>query len=297
MIHSEFPGRLKVWGASTALVAYTLVTGCSPEPIVENDAISDDATAEMFSYDSYDALLNAYVDDTGMVNYRELQANRESLDEFVESLGAIAQAEYETWSAEEQLALWINAYNAITLKYVIDHYPIKRGFSVSAVIYPKNSIRQIPGVWKKLTSDVVGEAYTLNAIEHEILRARYSEPRIHVSIVCASISCPPLRNEAFRAEKLEKQLSDQSRKFFAIEGNFRYDASTNRVYLSSILNWFGEDFVAGYTPDEGFGTHGKVKRAVLNYVSQYVDVENAERLRTRDYAVSYTDYDWSLNEQ
>lgn len=287
---------------ATLLSAALLLAGCGgPSGSTTSTNTPVVAAPEgPFTYDAYDALLNAYVSDEG-VNYVGLKADRADLDGFVAAMGAIEQTTYDGWSEDEQLALWINAYNAITLKYIIDNYPIEKGGIISGAMYPANSIRQISGVWDTLKSAVVGKERTLEAIEHEILRTQFDEPRIHVAIVCASVSCPPLRNEAFAADRLDEQLADQSRQFLASDNNFRIERADGgkkgRVLLSAIFDWFGGDFVNGYAEDGPVSGHSTKERAVLNFVSAYIGEADARYLATESYGIGYQKYDWSLNER
>ncbi len=205
-----------------------------------------------------------------------------------------AAAAVMSWPAK--VALWTNAYNALTLKAIIDHYPIKPGL-ISGIAYPDDSIRQIPGVWDRLEFLVMDRRVTLNEIEHEILRPQFNEPRIHVALGCAAMGCPPLRPEPFTGERLDEQLDDQTRRFLGNPRQFRIDRERGVVYLSSIFQWFGEDFIPTYAPQEGFAGHSDKERTSLNFVSGYLPPEQAEYLRTGDYRIEYLDYDWSLNEQ
>ena len=278
------------------LVAFAVLgcSGAAPQP----EAVAVIESSAEFGYTMYDALLNEHVDDEGMVDYAALKADRETLDQFIASLGAVSVAELKSWSTEAQLAFWINAYNAITLKYIVDNYPIQKGGLISRALYPANSIRQIPGVWDKLQTPVAGAPITLDAIEHEVLRKEFAEPRIHMAIVCASIGCPPLRNEPFVAERLEDQLDEQSRHFLAHPDRFRIDRPSRIVYLSPILDWFGEDFVPVYEPSETLTSgYDSKTAAVLEFVSRYVESAEARLVQSGEYTVKFTDYDWSLNEQ
>ncbi len=250
-----------------------------------------------FDYAVYDALLGEYVDEQGLVDYRSLQAKRSGLDTFIRSMARLSRAEFETWPEQGRLAFWINAYNAITLERIIDHYPIKKGGLIAGLRYPVNSIRQIPGVWKETANTVMGESITLDSIEHDILRVKFKEPRIHASIVCAALSCPPLRNEAFVAERLDEQLDDQSRNFLATETRFRVDRAKKRVYLSPIFDWFGSDFVGVYNTDGKLTAHRKAEDAALEYVSRYIGDEDAQFILSNTYSVVFLDYDWTLNEK
>ncbi len=271
-------------------------------------AVAADGAAQetAFSYDDYAAALTAYVDDQGMVNYQKMKEDSKHLDDFLKAIARLNPKTYASWKEKANVAFWINAYNALTLKAIIDHYPIKAG-GLSGLVYPANSIRQIPGVWDKLQFLVMSEKLTLEEIEHAILRGqdkklverygKFYEPRIHMALVCAAMGCPRLRNEPFVGDRLDVQLDDQSRTFMANPKMFRIDRASGKVHLSSIFKWFGGDFVKGYPPAEGFSDHNKTQKAVLNFSAKYLPQEDAEYLRTGNYKIEYLDYDWSLNEQ
>ena len=278
-------------------LAVVVTAGCNGSGDTRSATPDVAAPDGPFSYALYAHQLAVHVDERGMVDYESLKSNSDLLNQFIAALGAVDAAEFERWSREEQLAFWINAYNAITLKYIVDHYPIKPGGIISSVRFPDESIRQIDGVWTKLTTRVVGEEMTLDHIEHEILRKEFDEPRIHAALVCAAMSCPPLRQEPFVAENIEEQLADQSRRFLADKNRFRIDRDANVIYVSQIFEWFGEDFVGKYTPSSGFEGRNDAERAFLNFASQYVSEEDAAYLRDGDYAVRFIDYDWTLNDQ
>ena len=254
------------------------------------------AFAAGFSYDGYAKTLSAHVDGQGIVNYTGLKADRKGLDAFVSSLAALDPELFGKWSDKEKIAFWINAYNALTLRVIIDNYPIKASF-FSALRFPQNSIRQIKGVWDEIQFPVMGRKMTLDNIEHDTLRSQFDEPRIHVALVCAALGCPPLRNEPYISAKLESQLDDQARRFFKDPGKFRVDREEGRVYLSSIFKWFGGDFVKAYGSGTGFAGKGETERAVLNFASNYLDRDEKSYLEKGGYSISYLPYDWSLNEK
>ena len=254
------------------------------------------APGHAFSYEPFAGALRAYVDDRGLVNYRELKANRQDIDFFAASIASLEPSVYAQWSGNEKIAFLINGYNALTLEAIISNYPIKASLTRS-VLYPRNSIRQIPGVWDKLDFLVMGQRTTLDHIEHEILRKDFNEPRIHVALVCAAMGCPPLRNEPYSGENLDCQLDDQSRKFLASPRRFRIDREKGVVYLSPIFKWYGTDFERRFATNDGVGAHSRAERAVLSYVSDFLSVEDRNYLATRTYSIQYLDYDWSLNEQ
>jgi len=249
-----------------------------------------------FSQDDYASVLKEHVTVDGLVYYGRLKSNRERLDRFVAALRTVGRDAYESWDEEEQVAFWINAYNALTLTAIINHYPIQPVLSESFLI-PRKSIRQIPGVWDELRFMVIRQQLTLNQIEHEILRKQFDEPRIHMALVCAANSCPPLRNEPFDGDRLESQLQDQARRFASDPSKFRIDRARRRVLLSSIFKWYGEDFVSTYGTDADFPGHNAVERSVLNFIGWHLDAKNRDYLIKGRYRVEYLDYDWSLNEQ
>ncbi len=254
------------------------------------------ASAE-YSVDTANALFQEYVDDREGVDYRRLKEHRADLDAFVTSLAALDPAMIAAWPEPDRIAFWINAYNAITLQRIVDHYPIKRGGAISGLRFPESSIRQIGGVWDNITTRVAGSDMTLDHIEHEILRKEFREPRVHAALVCAAKSCPPLRPEAFTGDRLDQQLDDQSRRFLGTPKRFQIDRDKKIVRLSPILKWYGEDFVAAYSPGETIQGHTPAERAALEFVSRYLSAEDAEFIRTQSYRVEFLDYDWSLNER
>ncbi len=247
-------------------------------------------------YDRYRAVLTQFVDADGMVDYRGLEAQRQELDAFVRELARLERSTYRRWNDKQKVAFWINAYNALTLKTIVNHYPIEPTFP-ARLIYPNNSIRQIKGVWDDIGHTVMGEEMTLEEIEHEVLREQFDEPRIHVALVCAAMGCPPLLNEPYRAAELDEQLDGRTRRLLADPKKFRIERGDRRVYLSPIFDWFGKDFIGRYGTDSGFEGHSRAERAVLNYLAGHVDAAERRYLRTGRYKVKYLDYDWSLNEQ
>ena len=218
----------------------------------------------------------------------------------MKSLGEVQESDFQNWTEEQKLSFWINAYNAFTIKAIIDHYPIKRSFSVVGIFYaPSNSILQIKGVWTKLQFRAVGGMVTLDEIEHQILRKKFNEPRIHMAINCASISCPDLSNEAYRADQLEKQLTSASANFVNnSQKGVLIDQESGKVKLSKIFKWFGEDFTQNYGSDILFSEYSLKENAVLNISTQYLESKKArEYVMKHKLKIGYLDYDWQLNEQ
>ncbi|MEA5500628.1 DUF547 domain-containing protein [Limnoraphis robusta Tam1] len=267
-----------------------LISSCATEttPLNINSENSTEsnvtlAATEPFSYQNYQQILSIYVDENGNVNYKALKENRQNLDKFNASLATLSPQSFENWTEKEKIAFWINAYNSLTLLAIIENYPTK-------------SIRDIPGVWTKLQFNVMGKEVTLDEIEHKILRVQFNEPRIHMGLVCASIGCPLLLQEPYTGDKLDEQLDEQTRKFIALNQNFKIDKQNNQVYLSSIFKWFGEDFIPSFKAQDKF-TGSDKERAVLNFVSQYLNESEQKYLINGKYQIKYLDYDWSLNDK
>lgn len=251
-------------------------------------------TALALSWDDYAALLGGRVDDRGLVDYAAIKKSPGRLEATAHSLETLDRADYESWDRDAQIAFWINAYNALTIELIVDHYPIHPSL-LKRLVYPANSIRQIDGAWDKITFPVMGEPVTLNHIEHEVLRKRFKEPRIHAALVCAALSCPPLRRAPFRADSLDAQLDDQVRRFLARPDGLSIDREHGVVRLSAIFDWFAADFVEQYGVDGS--RFDAPTRAVLAFVGRYVSDADRRYLETGDFDVEYFDYDWTLNER
>ncbi len=238
-----------------------------------------------FGYEDYAVVLSTYVDDQGLVNYEALQKNRQELDQFNGAIAIVKPETYNNWTEAEKIAFLINAYNAFTLQSIIDQKPLKK------------SIRDILGVWELNKFAIAGEEKTLNNIEHNTLRVDFNEPRIHAALVCAAMSCPPLRNEPFTAEKLDQQLEDQTQTWLSNPDiGFRIDREAGRVYLSKIFDWFGDDWKRSYAGQYEFAGSDK-ERAALNFISGYLNAADRNYLKQGNYEISYLDYDWALNKQ
>lgn len=250
------------------------------------------------SYSKYNSLLNEYVDNAS-VNYEGFIDSRAEFETFLRTLGSVNENDFENWTQEQKLAFWINAYNAFTIKAIIDHYPIKRSFSLVGIFYaPSDSILQIKGVWTKLQFRAVGRMVTLDEIEHQILRKEFNEPRIHMAINCASISCPNLSNEAYVPQRLEQQLAQASIDFVNNPSKgIHIDEQKGKVKLSKIFKWFGEDFIQNYGSAKLFNNYSLKENAVLNFTAEYLEAQAVkEYLMNNTLKIGYLGYDWHLNE-
>ncbi|MBE1426809.1 hypothetical protein H4684_003484 [Desulfomicrobium macestii] len=224
----------------------------------------------------------------GRVDYPGLQKSPALLDRYLQSTSSVTEAQFKGWNERQQLAFLINLYNAATLRLIIDHYPL-------------DSIKDIgnifKGPWDQKVVSLFGGKTSLNHLEHGIIRKDYSEPRIHVALVCAASSCPALPSSAFTADALDGQLDERARLYLSSPNGLRVDRAAGRVLVSSIFKWFGEDFVPGFSPASGFdGLKGK-ERAVMNFIAKYVSDELRGFFSGGGYDLEYIDYDWSLNKQ
>ncbi len=223
----------------------------------------------------WDELLQRYVDDLGHVNYRRWKAEgADVLRVWLESLADVDLADFT--DADARLALWLNAYNAIAISQVLEVYPI-------ASIRPK--VLGIPNwlsfldFFTRSNSIIGGKKYSLNQIEHAILRPEFAEPRIHFALVCASVGCPLLRRGAYFPESVRTQLEADASRFIHNPDKVRYDAQKKTLYLSKIFKWYGEDFV-------------KAAGSVAEYVGGYLGPEAAVG---DGWAIVFLPYDWNLN--
>lgn len=277
------------------MVAAALLIGLAGDPLSGRAQAREEAK-QPFDYADYAEVLKTYVNDKGTVDYRQLKAHPEKLHAYVDAIARMPRTRYRGWDDHTKIAFWLNAYNGLTLKAIIDNYPIKSSFLRSR-IYPKNSIRQISGVWDKIKFRVMGQNVTLSHIEHEILRAQFNEPRIHTALVCAAMGCPSLRNEPYVGDRLAEQLDDQTRDFLGHRLKFRIDRGKDTVHLSPIFKWFARDFVKSHAPTRKIGRHGSEVAAVLNFVAGYFEGTDKRYILAGGFKVKYLDYDWSLNEQ
>lgn len=248
-----------------------------------------------FDHTLFTAVLETYVNAEGDVDYPALKKSRAGLDAYIQSVEAVRPSDFNGWNEAEQIASMINAYNAKTLQVVIDHYPIKPHWKANMLKHPLG-IRHIDKAWDRFLIRAGGRSLSLNEIEHEVLRKNYREPRVHMALVCASISCPNLRREAYTGDRLAQQLDEQTRQFLASSSKgFRLDAAKGIVWVSALFNWFSRDFVGWAEPAPQLKTYGKTHRGILNFILPYLPEEEGNLLASRTFKVDYLDYDWGLN--
>lgn len=257
----------------------------------END---NAGSKSLFDYSHYKAVLDNYVNEAGMVDYAGLKENPDDLNAYLDGIASLEKQAFDGWPQDEKLAFWINAYNGITLKVIVDHYPIEASF-LGSLRFPKNSIRQIDGAWDEITHQVMGQAMTLDQIEHQTIRVNFDEPRIHFAVNCASMGCPKLKNEVYVGGRLEQQLDEQVNWFVSTPHQFKIEGST--VYLSKILYWYGEDFVSSGSSSGRFSHLSDAERGIMNFLYPYLSEQQQKQIEGKKVNIAYLDYDWSLNEQ
>jgi hypothetical protein len=227
--------------------------------------------------DPWDELLHRYVNAEGRVNYRDW--TRESRSPLLQWLEDISNLDIERYSnSDERLALWINLYNALTIAQVLDRYPIP---SIRPTIL---GVPNWIGFFRFFSRSVyrLGDrAFSLGKIEHDILRREFRDPRIHFALVCASIGCPLLRNQAYRAEIVHDQLAEDARRFIRNPDKVHYNAETGVLYCSKIFKWYRQDFLS-------------VAPSIPDYINAYLEPSDFIPAET---PIRYLPYDWSLNEQ
>ncbi len=258
--------------------------------------ISSNAYCASPDHQLWDRLLQEHVKD-GLVNYRAIKDNPKELNQYLMQIADFPQKELAGLPSPAKIAFYINAYNAITVKRIIDHYPPQKE-GILNLLNPEISIKNISGVWDTIKDRVAGKLLTLDDIEHKILRKKFKEPRVHMALVCASRSCPALPIRAFTADKLEQQLDQSSREFLRDKSRNRPCADCPEVSLSKIFSWYGDDFVGVYKPSQHLiKRHGNKEASVITFIAPYYEEGIKNYLLKGDYEINFLDYDWSLNEQ
>ena len=269
-----------------AAVLFALVVASALAPVPTGAAQSPGFD---HSYNAYARVLARHVE-AGRADYRGLVAERTALAGVAAEFGAVDAGAERGWPRAERLAFWINAYNLFTLQVIVDHYPIRAGWLSRG---PRNSIRQIDGVWDRLTWKAAGRTVTLDDIEHRIIRPDFKEPRIHFAVNCASVGCPPLLGEPYRAADLERQLDANARAYLAsLQG---VQASGRTLSVTSILKWYGDDFVARFGSEPRLGRSPR-DAAILRVVEAFGPPEAAALARDPAVTIAFLGYDWSLND-
>lgn len=233
-------------------------------------------------YSNYGMVLDAYVD-AERFDYVALKANRAALDSFVNQLTTISTEELARMTRDEQMAFWINAYNGLTLRSIIDHYPVK-------------SIKDIDDVWDKTKWLVAGRKVTLDEIEHKILRPDFADARLHFAVNCASVGCPPLADKPYMGITLNAQLDGMARAFVNHPKRTVVDLTTGVITTSELFSWFGEDFLPAYGGHREFDYLKPVEAAIMQFIFAHAESDRLKILTSHDkWRLKYRSYDWSLN--
>lgn len=248
------------------------------------ESTTDDARRK-----NLDQILDLYVRD-GEVYYRALKLERAKLDGYV---SAIANESIDKRTREERLAFWLNAYNALVLRTVIDHYPIA-GRSAD---YPAKSIRQIPGAFERLPHRVAGRTLTLDQIEQTVL-PEFRDPRVYLALGRGAESSGRLRSEAFTPQRLETQLSEVESECVGHGRCFSFDRTTDKMSVSSIFSWREKEFSAAYADKApaAFASRSPIERAILAFVSPKLLATEKEYLEKNTFRIAYLPFDWTLND-
>ena len=236
-----------------------------------------------------DSLLDLYVRN-GEVYYRAIKSERARLDSYIAQL---ANASVDKEPRDEQLAFWLNAYDALVLRTIADHYPIvgKSGD------YPAKSIRQIPGAFERLTHRVAGRTLTLDQIEQTILSG-FHDPRVYFAIGRGAVGSGRLRSEAFTAARLEEQLADVAAECVTRAQCVAIDRGTGRIAISPIFSWREKEFAAAYADKApaAFSARSPIERAAIAFVMPQLLATEKEFLVKNVFQVTYSKFDWTLND-
>jgi hypothetical protein len=238
---------------------------------------------------TFDQLLDLNVR-SGDVYYRALKAQRGKLDGFV---NLMATTPVDKLSREEQLAFWLNAYNALVLKTVIDHYPLL-GKSPD---YPPKSIRQISGAFERLPHRVAGRTLTLDQIEQTVL-ADFHDPRVYFALGRGAAGSGRLRSEAFEPARIGEQLAEIAAECVTRAQCIRIDREAAMVHVSSIFSWREKEFAAAYADKApaAFASRSPIERAIVAYVLPKLLPSEKEFVEKNTFQVVYTPFDWTLND-
>ncbi|MHC4219394.1 MAG: VTT domain-containing protein [Planctomycetota bacterium] len=241
-----------------------------PRAVAMVEVYDQDQDGPRFDHRPFDVLLRKHVDKDGGVDYSGLAGDTDSLDQY---LAAVRGAPFDEMGRDEKLTLLINAYNAFTLRLILDHYPVK---SIKDIPAPKR--------WDDERWNLGGHVWSLNQIEHEQIRPKFKEPRIHFALVCAAVGCPKLRNEAYAADRLEAQLEDQTRYAHGHDRWLKYDRDAHVLWLTKLYDWYGGDFK-------------QAGGSVMAYAAKYSPELGQALEAGRPPKVRWLDYDWTLNDK
>lgn len=281
----------RLQGAFVLVAAAVAMTGCTTLPVPAWQGEGGDAP---FSNTDLDSFLARFVDDAGGVDYPGAKRDRGDLSRYVGRVAVVSPDSRPALftSDDDRLAYWINAYNAWVLHAVLERYPIA---SVRDVRPPRPLffLPRLAGFFYLQRVTVGGEEMSLLDLENRLVRKRFADPRIHFALNCASESCPRLLRHAFHGDGLERALEAEARHFVGDPRNVRIRPEAGVVHLSSIFDWYEEDFV-GWMEAQ----HPTAPATLLGYLALYLNEDASARLAScTDCRIEFIPYDWTLNDQ
>ncbi len=282
-----------IYRLTLIFMANFLFSACTTIAPIDSNIVLEDP--QRFSHKDFDRVLYHFVNDEGRVNYSGLKAEPEQFERYYQKIATYSPDNNPTLfkNRSDQLAYSINAYNAAVIKTVLSYYPISSVEDVK----PPLALFFLPDkagffLFQKPT---FGQATTsLYYLENSVIRERFHDPRVHFALNCASGGCPKLPRYAFDGDQLDQQLDFEARKFFSETRNFKIDHDRKIIYLSSILDWYRDDFVVWFREN-----HPQQEASLINYVALHLDAKRSEFLRNQGttYSLEFVPYDWGLNDQ
>jgi len=278
--------RIRFGAAGAALYIIALCLVASPRP---STGSGRPERVEGRAQSTYDQLLDLYVRD-GFVYYRALKQDRAKFDTYV---AALSTAAIDAAPRDERLAFWLNAYNALVLRTIIDHYPIAQ----RTAEYPPHSIRQIPGAFERLPHKVAGRTLTLDQIEQTVLLA-FHDPRAYLALGRGAVGGGRLRSEAYTAARLETQLKEVAEECVSRPECVQIDRVADTLNVSAIFSWREKEFSAAYAEaaPPAFANRSSIERAVLALIQPKLLTTEREALAKNDFKVAFKPFDWTLND-
>ena len=286
-----------------ALAAAPFSLGAATAPSLSRQLAQDSRPAKprpaeriVFEHRALSMLLERHVQGE-LVDYGALNRDRAMLDMYAAKTAMVTPAEMKTWDRAERLAFWINVYNAYTLQLILDNYDQGSGKRLDSI----NSLKKGElSAWDQplipmaaFHPDGEKQNLTLNQIENRIIRPEFNEPRIHAAVNCAAIGCPPLLGEAFTGAKLEDQLASQMKAFMAGTSRNQFHKADKKVILSSIFDWYGDDFKTAAT---GTKRATDLRDYLIASGPESAGKNAADRAWIRDAVIEYSEYNWKLND-
>jgi len=243
------------------------------------------------------------ITEEGLVKYSTLKRKRLDIIIAKRELKKLNPAILMNLSREERMAFWINTYNFCTIKLILENYLIQPDGHYQIppkwymIIYPDNSIMQITGAWTKEFFEIQREEYTLREIEQDSLLKRYKDPRLCFALSNASVGGATLRNEPYKADRLDEQLNDQVKKYLATDKGMRWDKDNNILFLSNIFQVHKKTFLASDLASiKKFRNRRDEERVWLNFILPYLSEEDIRYLETKEFKIKFIEFDWHLNE-